>query len=335
MRKVAIPRLLVIALLLVALLLGGTAGYHWLEGWSALDSLYMTVITLTTVGFSEIQAPSPAGKVFTILLILGGVGAYAYAFSSLFNLFLSDAARKNRQRRRRLHMIDKLSDHVIVCGYGRMGSQISARLEDEQLPFVVIDVDEKAVELCERSGRHALHGNAANEETLKLAGISRACSLITVTDADAENVFVVLTARGLRPDLQIIARANYEDSEPKLLRAGANRVIMPYAIAGRRMVSLVTRPGVADFLDVVMHSPELELWLEEIVLSRDSPLEGRSLAEVNPRSEFGVTVLAIYPPDQPLLTYPDAPTRLQAGARLIAMGTRDGLQRFAKHASPA
>ncbi len=209
MRNFFVPRLLVITLLLAALLLGGTAGYHWLEGWSTLDSLYMTVITLTTVGFSEIQTPSPAGKIFTILLILGGVGAYAYAFSNLFNLFLSDTARKDRQRRRRLNMIKKLSSHVIVCGYGRMGSQISARLEDEELPFVVIDVDEKAVERCERNGRHALHGNAASEETLKLAGIGRACSLITVTEADAENVFVVLTARALRPNLQIVARANY------------------------------------------------------------------------------------------------------------------------------
>lgn len=321
-------RLAAIGGLLATLLLTGTLGYYVIEGWSVLDAAYMTVITLSTVGFGEVYPLSTTGRAFTILLVLGGVGAATYALSSLYNIFLSDDARVTRRTRRRQRMIDRLQGHTIVCGYGRMGRHVALSLDREGLPYVVIDRDKAAVAKCESEGHLAVVGNAANGEMLERAGIARARSLIASVSSDAENVFIVLTARGMREDLQIIARANFEDTEDKLRRAGADRVILPYAVAGQRMASLIVRPAVADFLDVVMHSDALELWLEEVAVAPGSAIAGQTLADVRPRQNYGVNVLALIPPGEPMHTYPNAADRFEAGARIIVMGTRAGLDAF-------
>lgn len=325
-RQRALLRLLWTFVALLSLLIIGTAGYQVLEGMTFIDALYMAVITVSTVGFGEIEPLSRVGRLFTMVLIVGGGGVAAYAISSAAEFFLSGEWRVYLDEQRHRRQLLRLTNHTIVCGYGRMGRHVVAELKAEQLPFVVIDPDEEKVARIRQRGDLALQGNAANEDDLQVAGIERAASLIAAVSTDAENVFIVLTARSLRPDLIIVARANYDDSEGKLLRAGATRVILPYRISGRRMVSLLVRPNVADFLDEVMHANHLELLLDQVWLSPTSPLVGKTLGEVHLRSNFGVTVLACHLPNERVNTSLTVSTVLQSGAYLIVLGTREQLQ---------
>jgi voltage-gated potassium channel len=321
--------LIVLALSALAIIMG-TIGYVVIEDWPLADAFYMTIITMTTVGFGEVRPLNEPGRWFTIFLILGGIGIMTYATSSVVQLLLSGELRAEFIARRRRRMLAQLQNHYIVCGFGRVGRHVAAELHRQKKPFVVVDSDEATVEHCRHMGYNSLFGNAANDEILEQAGIYRARSLITAVSSDAENVFIVLTARSLRPDLVIVSRANFDESEPKLLRAGANHVIIPYAISGRRMVASADHPTVVDFLDVVMHSPELELWLEDIVIDPDSSLVGRSLREANLRSEIGVNVLSMQLPGQPPVVQPDIDIPMQAGTHLIVLGTREQLETLAQ-----
>lgn len=321
-------RLTRILIVLGLLVVGGTVGYTIIEGWRPLDSLYMTVITLTAVGFSEAHPLSPAGKVFTMILILAGVGSVAWLLSNLFDLILSSKFRYLRKQRWRLRMIEQLKNHVIVCGYGRMGRYVASHLKKQGVDVLVVDLEESTIHACEREGIHAFVGDATEDETLNRAGIERARSLIAALNSDAANVFVVLTARGLHPDLHIISRASRDESEPKLRKAGANRVILPYALSGQRMASLVVQPGVVDFLDVVMHSGEFEYALSEIAVVEGSPLAGESLADLRMRQTHGVTVLGVYTPGEELLSQPQPADKLETGSRIIVMGTTSDLADF-------
>ncbi len=315
---------------LIAVTIGvGVLGYRLIEGWGWLDAFYMTVITLTTVGFGEVRPLSDAGRFFTILVILFGAGVVAYALSSTAEILASGQFARALQRRRRT----RLKDHCIVCGFGRVGRFVAAELHREKVPFIVLDQSEEAVEACQELGYRAILGNAAQLDNLRRAGVQAARCLITAVDSDAENVFIILTVRETRDDILIIARCNYEDSEPKLRRAGADRVISPYALAGSRIAGLVSRPGVTDFLDVVLHSKDMELWLEEIVVDAGSEIEGQSLGETRLRNELGVTVLAIELPGSRVVAHPEADTPLPVGARLIVLGTREQLRNLERMAS--
>lgn len=300
----------------------GTAGYRFVEGWSWLEALYMTVITLTTVGFGEINPLSPAGRFFTILVIIGGVGLAAYALSFGAEVIATgELARMIRTRRK-----VKLKDHCIVCGFGRVGRYVAAELERENIQFVVIDKEDSAIEICQQKNYPFVQGNAAEEETLRQAGIASAKFLVASVNADAENVFIILTVRELREDLFIIARCNFEESTPKLKKAGANQVISPYALTGHRIVHMISRPSITEFLDVVLHSENTELWLEEIDIQSGSILANQTLGDARIRNEMGVTVLAIDLPQKKVITHPKADTVLLEGARLIVLGTRDQLK---------
>lgn len=323
-------RLTATLLALGALLLAGTIGYMQIEEWTANESLYMTVITLTTVGFSEVRPLTEAGRIFTICLLLLGVGFVSFLLTSIFEHVMSEEWRYRWRSRRRHKMIDRMKDHVIICGLGRMGRFISEQMQKEDVPFLIIEVEEETARAGERDGYAVLQGSAADGETLRLAGITRARSLIAAANSDAENVFIVLTARELNADIQILARAKAQSSEGKLKRAGADRVILPYALGGQRIVSLVRRPGVADFLDVAMHSGELELRLEEVTIDEGSELTGVTLANAKPREQHGVTVLAIRPPGRSYLTTPQADDELSTGCSLILLGTLDGLREFTR-----
>jgi voltage-gated potassium channel len=322
----ALQRVFIAGIVLTALVGVGAAGYQWLEGLSLVDAVYMTVITLSTVGFGEVKPLSPAGRLFTVGLIIGGGGVAAYMLSSAAELLFSTDLRQAWQRRRRNRMLAQLTDHTIVCGYGRVGRYIVHTLQAESLPFVVLDLSPERVERLEAEGVLALAGNAANEARLKEAGIERARALMVAASSDAENVFIVLTARSLRPDLFIVARANFEESESKLLKAGADRVILPYRIAGRRMVTMLMRSAVADFLDEVAHAGGLELLLEQVPVAAGSALAGRTLGEVQLRTRLDVNVLACRAPDGALNARPAGATRLEAGATLIVLGTDENLQ---------
>ena len=293
-----------------------------------LDGFYMTLITITTVGFGEIRPLSNSGRLFTVFLIFGGIAIFTYASTTLVQYFASGELRAMLLERRRRLMLTQLVDHYIVCGFGRVGKHVVAELERQSKQFVIIDSDEATVEQCRQLGYNVISGDGADDNILEQAGIYRARSLITSVSADAQNVFIVLTARSMCPDLIIISRANSDDAEPKLRRAGATQVIVPYAISGRRMVSSADHPEIVDFLDIIMHSPELELWLEEVTLAPGCKLVGKTLRESHLRAETGVNVLYNRLPGQTPQMHPDIDTPMEAGTKLIVLGTRAQLEKL-------
>lgn len=312
---------------LTGLLVVGVAGYSLLEEASFVDALYMTVISMTTVGFGEIPHPfSPAGRLFTIGMIAAGVSIAAYALGSAAQYVQSGEWQTRLAERRRKRMLEQLQNHIIVCGYGRVGKGVVHELSAENLPFVIIEVDPAIVARSQEAGQLALHGNAADERLLQAAGIDRARGMVVCANSDAENVYIVLTARGLRSDLTIVARASFEESESKLLRAGADRVIQPFSIAGRRMVTMLMRPDVADFIDVVSSASGLELFVEQVHIAPTSALVGQTLAEAELGSTLGVSVLACHLPNGQLMMRPDLETVLRPHTELVVLGTSDQLQ---------
>ena len=307
----------------------GTAGYCWIEGWSLVDALFMTVTTLATVGYGEIRPLSTPGRIFTMMLILAGGVMAAYALTQLGQLVFSGEWRRYWENRRRTRMITELTNHIIVCGYGRVGRNVVEELKAEGLPFVVIDLSHEKIARVKEIGALAVMGDAAHEEKLKEAGIGRARGLVAAAKSDAENVFIVLTARSLNHSLSIVARADVEESEPKLIRAGANRVILPYHITGRRLVTMLVRPDVADFLDEVSHASGMELLLEQIQIAQGSAIVGQTLAEAQTQHHFDVTVLACKNPDGKWSCRPLGSMIIEEYSQLIALGTKPQLQNLA------
>ena len=310
----------------LVLILIGTSGYHWLEGLSLVDALYMTVITISTVGFGEVRPLSPLGRIFTVVLILGGGGLAAFSVSVTVDFIMSGEWRSYWERRRRFRMLTNLSDHVIVCGFGRVGRHVADELSAETVPFIVVDTDPEEVAHAQKYGYLAVVGNAANETLLRQIGIERARAMVAAVNSDAENVFITLTARSLNPGIFIVARVNYEDSEQKLLRAGADRAMMPYHISGKRMVTMLVRPSVADFLDEIAHTSGLEFLLEEVIIEPTSVLAGKSISEAQLRERLGVTVLACRSEDGTFDTHLGPYTILKPGGLLIVLGTREQLR---------
>lgn len=323
-------RFLPIVIGLVVLPAIGVAGYCRLEGWTVFDALYMTVITLSTVGYGEVRPLSSTGRVFTMGLILSGGVLAAYALTQLGQIFFSGEWRRHWEHQKRLRMLAELSNHIIVCGYGRVGRNVVEELKAEGLPFVVIDLNPEKAAQAQESGSLVVQGDAAHESKLKEAGIGSARGLIAAAKSDAENVFIVLTARSLRHDLSIVSRADVEESEPKLVRAGANHVILPYRITGRRLVTMLVRPDVADFLDEVSHTSGMELVLEQVQVAAGSLLAGQTLADAQTRHQFDVTVLACKTTDGKWNCRPRGSTILESHCHLLALGTPDHLRKLAE-----
>jgi len=261
----AVPVLLVIA---------GTAGYALLEGWSFLDALYMTVITITTVGFMEVHPLSTAGRLFTSALSLGGVFTLFYAATSMIRAVVSGEVRGTLGRQRMERKLSDLSGHAIVCGYGRMGRLVCQEFSSLRMPFVLID--QQAAVLAGFRDPHgiALTGDATDDHVLRQAGVERAKVLVTVAASDAANLYITMSARLLSESLFIVARSEEPETEPKLLRAGANRVVSPYVIGGQRVAMAVLRPNVVDFIELATRSDYLELQIEESRIEEGSALAG-------------------------------------------------------------
>lgn len=317
-----IGRLLVTLALIT---LAATLGYMWIEGWGPVEALYMTVITLSTVGFSEVHELSTPGRLFTTLLIVAGVGTVAYSFGSIGQYLISGELRGTLRRRRMQKKIDRLSGHVIVCGFGRVGRRVTLDLEQQGQTCLVVDTDARRFG-DEPEARLMAICDASNDDELLRCGIRAARGLVAATGNDATNTFITLTARSINPDLVIVARSNDPAAEGKLLRAGANHVISPYAIAGRRMAAQLLHPSVADFLDVVMHSGDQEMWLEEVRVGQNADLVGKTLVECNLNRNFGVNVLALRRQGRASVEPgPISDSRLGAGDVLIALGTRTQL----------
>ena len=322
-----IGRLLV---LMLALVLVGAAGYHVLEGYPWSDAVYMTVITITTVGFGEVHPLSPVGRWFTVGIIFAGVSIGAYALGAVADYVISGELQGEWQRRRQMEALRKLDHHFIICGFGLVGEQVAQELARLGLPFVVVDRRPEAVERCRQQDMLCVEGDPAEDAVLRQVGVERAQGLVAVLDTDADNLFVVLSARGLNADLTIVSQAVSQDATDKLYRAGADRVVSPYAMAGHRLAGMLVRPYVIAFLDATLRSADLELWLEEIRVAAGSALVGKTLAEADIRARSGANVLAIARNEEQVDWSPTL--RIQAGDVLIVLGRREQLLALAQQA---
>src|SRR5437588_1110095 len=267
--------------LLVSIIVGGTLGYMWAEGVPAWDAFYMTVLAVTTV--ESRPDLSRAGQAFTVVLLLGGVGAALYTFTLLATVVFEGGLPKRLQRRRQARMLDTIKDHFIICGYGRIGSIVARQFQRQRVPYVVIERDPDRLQAAVDQGALALEADASREDVLKRVGIARARGLIAAVGTDAENVYTVLSARVLRPELFIVSRAATEQATIKLKRAGADRVVSPYQIGGVQIAQTALRPAVVDFVELATSSESLELAMEEIAVAASSPLVNQSVINANLR----------------------------------------------------
>jgi len=298
----------------------GTVGYTLIEGWSLFDSLYMTVITLATVGFREVHDMSRQGMGFTILLIIFGAGIIAYAVGSVAQFMVEGHLRRILGRRKVEKQIDSLTGHYVICGFGRIGAIICRELQAKPIPFVVVEQETRLCEKLDHEGFLYVQGNATDDDALIAAGIMRAKGLITVVTSDTDNVYITLTARGLNPDLFILARASEEGSEKKLLRAGASKVISPYTIGGTRMAQAILRPSVMDFIEIATARQNIELQLEEIRIQKSSQLVNTTLIDSGIRKDLGLIIVGILKPDGQMVFNPSSDTMIREGDILIALG---------------
>jgi voltage-gated potassium channel len=312
--------------LLAAIFVGGVVGYMVIEGWSFWDAFYMTVITVTTVGYREIHPMSRAGEIFTSVLLLVGVGTAFYTFTLATAIVVEGGLLKRLGRRRVGRMIDDLQQHFIVCGYGRIGTVIADEFTQQQISFVLVERDPARVQQALERGMLAVEADASHEETLKKLHIERARGLVAAVGTDAENVYAVLTARVLAPTLYIIGRAETEDAERKLRRAGADRVVSPYAIGAQQMAQTALRPAVVDFVKLATQAGNLDLAMEQIVVTSSSALVGKSLVAATLRQRFGVIVVGIQRAAGKMEFNPSPEAVIRDGDQLVVLGRPESLK---------
>lgn len=316
------------ALLLAGVCVAGVVGFVVLEGWPLLDAVYMTAITLSTVGFLEVHPLSPAGRIFTILLLAGGVSIFFYLVGAFGEYVVSGQLRAYLRGRRMKEEIDRLTGHYIVCGYGRVGRQVVADVEGWGGRCVIIEVDPAVTHGMD--GLLLLVGDATQDQVLKAAGIERAAGLVVSTRDDAANVFITLTARALNPDIIIVARSNLPSTDQKLRSAGANHVISPYSIAGRRIATQLLYPSVTAFLDELVNVSGTDLSLDEVRVSPGSTLAGSTLSDADVRSRIGANVIAVRRGGGPeVVSNPPAAYRFAPGDVLIVLATPEQLDELA------
>jgi voltage-gated potassium channel len=313
---------------LLAVVTAGTIGYVLL-GFGVLDAIYQTVTTITTVGFREVNPLSGAGKIFTVVLILAGVGTALYTLTMLIEVIVEGHLGEEMERRRMDRQIHELRGHVVVCGWGRVGRAAARELHEAGRDVVVIDSDPERGATVPRPYLHIV-GDASDDDVLRRAGIDHAVALVAAVETDAVNLFITLSGRALRKDLMIVARAREEASVSKLLRGGADRVVNPQEIGGARIAAFVARPRVAEFVDVVMHAGDAELVLEEITIHETSPLAGVSLGEANIREQTGALVLALHDRVAGLVSVPGSGFRICPNQVLIAVGTAAQVEALAR-----
>jgi voltage-gated potassium channel len=323
----------VIALFVVALI--GTLWYRLVEGWSWSDAVFMTVITLATVGYGETNPLGTRGRLFTIALILMGVISIGYIVNRFTEAIIQGYFQEGIRLRQRRRLIDTLTDHYILCGFGRTGRQIALEFKAEGIPFVTIDSQVEQVEAAQDLGCVAVHGDATLDDTLLNVGIERAICLVAALPSDAENLYTVLSAKTLNPKIRAIARASTEEAVKKLQRAGADAVVSPYITGGKRMAAAALRPQVLDFMDGILTGGDRAFYMEEFLLDlQTSPVVGQTIREARLRSQTGALVLAIRRADDELIVGPNGDTKLLPGDLLISMGTVEQLRQLNRLLSP-
>jgi voltage-gated potassium channel len=309
----------------IAVLGVGTVGYMVIEDQSTFDALYMTTITVTTVGFSEAFNLSPAGRLFTIILAFGGVGVILLIASEFARAMLDTDIRRIIGIRRDLTMIKKLSNHIVVLGYGRMGHAVVEVLRARGIAYSVVDLDPDRCRALEEEHQPAVRGDATQEEVLRAAATERAKTLITCLADDAHNVYAILLARQLNPDITVIARAVEDGAEESLRLAGADRVLNPYRVGGTRLAITALKPTVTDFLDASLSGSSIELELAEVVVHPSSDLAGKTLAGAEVRQRFGIIVVALKRGEESTFN-PGPGERIEAGDVLVALGPIQALE---------
>jgi len=311
---------------LLLIMIAGTIGYWALYPITLIDAFYMTVISISTVGFREVFPLDPAGKIFTVFLILSGLGGMTFTLSYLFQFMIEGHLLGLVKRRHMEKSLESMKDHYIICGFGRVGEQIARDFEKAGRRFVVIDENPEALQRIEKTSRLYVMGNATSDETLKRAGIERAKGLVAASDSDPDNVLTTLSARMLNPGIFIVARASRTDVFEKLYKAGANRVLSPYHSTGQKMAAMLIKPLVHEYLDSMAYGTNLEIRLEELELPEEAEIVGKTIHESAIRKRTGTTILAIKKGDGRILTNPEVSTILDPADRLILVGTAEQLE---------
>jgi voltage-gated potassium channel len=323
-------RIIYAILMLAMLIAAGTSAYILLEGFNFWDALYMTVITISTVGFKEVRSLSLTGRLITMGLILLGVGLLFYTLGTAIEYFFSDLFLSSFEERRRRKKMQQIKNHYIVCGYGRVGKEVVKALKKAGQEIVVIENDLEKYEEAKKEGLLALFGNAAEENLLIEAGIKNAKGIAACVGNDADNVYITLTSRILEPDIFIVARANSPDVISKLYRAGANRVISPSIIGGKRIAALLTHPRLSEYLDIFTLDEDIEFEIEQYEIAPETTWAGKTLGELGIREKTGCVVLLVKYPDGRLETVPRGNTPITKGSKLVVLGTPEQLDRFEK-----
>jgi voltage-gated potassium channel len=321
-------RLILIGIALVGILSGGMLGFIVIEGYPPFDAFYMTLITVSTVGYAEVHPLSHAGRVFNSFLIFFGVTIMLLAVGGITQAMIEVELNQYFGKRRNRRMIDKLNDHYIVCGFGRVGRGAATELQRAGVPFLVVDKNEDRVESAMEAGMLAALADATRDETLRDAGVLRAKGLIATLSSDAENLFVILSAKALKPTILVSARIATEQTERKMRLAGADYVFAPYDMTGNRMAQVMLKPHVFQFIDFTTKSLGLDVGIEQVRVPASSELASKSLEEMQIRKEWGVIVLAIRKSDGHMLFNPPAEAEIEGGDFLIVMGESANLQRL-------
>jgi len=313
-------------LVLFVIIITGTSGFMLIEGWNIADSLYMTIITITTTGFEEVHQLSTGGEIFTLVLLMVSFGTVIYIGGTGVQILVES---KFFRRKKMQKKIEHLKNHYIVCGFGRMGTHICNDLRQANAPFVVIESNEDNKKKLEELEYLYDIGDASSDDTLLRTGIKNAKGLVAVLSSDAENVFTTLSAKTLNPQIFVVARAIDDYTEPKLMKAGANRVVKPYELGGVRMAEILLRPGVMDFIDVVAGNNKIDLQIEEITVNKGSSMDKKTLADLPIRSDLNVIIVSIQNEEKGLFIYnPKGDTIVDEGNKLIAIGERANLEKL-------
>lgn len=316
-------KLLPAIIILITVAVVGVLGYTYIEGWTFLEALYMVITTLYSVGFQEVHPLSQAGKIFTMLIIVVGVGSAIFAAGQALEIMVEGEMAVYRKRKRMNKRIKQMKDHYIICGFGRVGRQVAQVFEDSKIPYVVVDSKKETLEELNLKDIPGIVGDATSDSNLIEAGIHTAKGLIACSDSDVANVYVTLSARVVNPNLNIVARAGIKDTEKKLIMAGANRVISPYFISGVRMAALATRPIASDFLDLVTHSGAVDYSLYELAIPDGSPLISKTIGDADIRDKSGALVLAIKKSDGSFDLQPKPATTIRKNDVLVVIGTQE------------
>jgi len=326
---------LIIVVLLSVLLVGlGTAGYMVIEDWTVLDAIYMTVITLSTIGYGEVNPVSQTGRIFTLILIVMGVGFVLYVIGNVVQFLVEGRIRLVLGRHKLDRQIGQLNNHFIVCGYGRMGRALCRYLTQKNLTFVVVEKNEDRIPVMNTDHILYIAGDATIEDNLRKAGLKRASNLITALGTDADNVFLVLLAKGLNPNIYVVARASQNASKKPLYTAGANVVVSPFDVGARRMAHAVLRPNVIRFLEFAFADEDTDIHIEEIAVAESSRFVGVSLQESGIRQDYNLMIISIVKVDGEMHFNPSADTTIKSGEKVIAVGSIDNLSKLEKALNP-